>query len=557
MSSFNKHFKNGRFREDRSRSPADPARKDRAGEDQSFEDQSFEDQSFEDQSFEDQSFEDQSFEDQARERYRLLQPFLKGSVGLPQLAEHHGVSLRTMRRWACRYREEGLAGLQRKTRSDRGTRRPETAQWKEVIEALSLKRPRVPIAAIHRRVARLAGKKGLAAPSYSTVYDIAGKVDPGLQTLAHEGEKAYAQAYELLYRRETDRPNEVWQADHTCLPILVYDEKGTAAKPWLTVIEDDYSRAICGYVFSMKAPTAMRTALALRQAIWRKTEAGWPVCGIPEVLYVDHGSDFTSRHIEHVCIDLKTELIFSTVGKPRGRGRIERFFRTIEQLFLTEQPGYAPDGHLKTAEAAMELSALDRRFREFLIQGYHLRPHGTTGHPPAQRWSEGGFLPRLPESLEALDELLLTVARPRKVHRDGIRFQTLRYIDPVLAAYVGEDVTVRYDPRDLTEVRIYHEEGFLCRAVCQELAGETVSLRDITSARRQRKHNLKKTLARRRSLLDVILEKPTFEKPTFEKSPLEKALPASSPPAAETAGGAAGSAKAPKPRQALKRYYHE
>ena len=514
MRPFKKHFRNGRFRENRSGAPADPAWKD-------------------------ETRKGQACEDQARERHRLLRPFLEEGAGLPQLAEHHGISLRTMRRWVRRYREEGPAGLRRRSRSDRGTRRPETAQWKEVIEALSLNRPRVPIAAIHRRVTQLAEKKGLAAPSYSTVYDMVGKVDPELQTLAHEGDKAYAQAYELLYRRETDRPNEVWQADHTCLPILVYDEKGNPAKPWLTVIEDDYSRAICGYFFSLEAPTAIRTALALRQAIWRKAEAGWPVCGIPEVLYTDHGSDFTSRHIEQVCIDLKIELIFSAVGKPRGRGRIERFFRTIEQLFLTEQPGYAPDGPLKTARAAMEIGALDGRFREFLIQGYHLRPHGTTGQPPVQRWSEGGFLPRLPESLEALDELLLTVTRPRKVHRDGIRFQTLRYIDPVLAAYVGEDVTVRYDPRDLAEVRIYHEEGFLCRAVCQELAGETVGLRDITAARRQRKHELKKTLARRRSLLDVILEKP--------------ALPPASPPAAETAEPVEG----PRPRPALKRYYHE
>jgi len=43
------------------------------------------------------------------------------------------------------------------------------------------------------------------------------------------------------------------------------------------------------------------------------------------------------------------------------------------------------------------------------------------------------------------------VAKPRMVHRDGIRFQGLRYLDPTLAAYVGEPVTIRYDPRDVGE----------------------------------------------------------------------------------------------------------
>jgi hypothetical protein len=50
----------------------------------------------------------------------------------------------------------------------------------------------------------------------------------------------------------------------------------------------------------------------------------------------------------------------------------------------------------------------------------------------------------MPESLEKLDLLLLTVARQRKVHADGIRYQGLRYIDTTLAAYIGEPVTLRY-----------------------------------------------------------------------------------------------------------------
>ena len=51
-------------------------------------------------------------------------------------------------------------------------------------------------------------------------------------------------------------------------------------KPWLTAILDDHSRAICGYYLGFEAPSSQRTALALRQAIWRKGEPDWPVCGI-------------------------------------------------------------------------------------------------------------------------------------------------------------------------------------------------------------------------------------------------------------------------------------
>ena len=123
-----------------------------------------------------------------------------------------------------------------------------------------------------------------------------------------------------------------------------------------------------------------------------------------------------------------------------------------------------------------------------------------------------GFIPNLPKSLEQLDVLLLTVSKSRRVQRDGIRFQGLRYIDTLLASYVGEDVTIRYDPRDVTDIRVYYKDQFLCRAVCQELSGETVSLKDIIKARNARKRELQNTIDNRRSLLDTLLESSALKK---------------------------------------------
>jgi putative transposase len=82
-----------------------------------------------------------------------------------------------------------------------------------------------------------------------------------------------------------------------------------------------------------------------------------------------------------------------------------------------------------------------------------------------------------PDTLEDLDLLLVMVATPRVVHRDGIRFHCLRYLDPTLAAHVGEPVTIRYDPRDLGEVRAFHRDRFLCRAISREYSGQAITLR--------------------------------------------------------------------------------
>lgn len=213
-----------------------------------------------------------------------------------------------------------------------------------LIEGLALRKPALTAAMIHRQVTSVADQQGWARPSYAAVYRVVRPLSSGMVALAHQGSKAYREAFDLIYRREAPRPNEIWQADHTLLDVWVSDDTGKPVKPWLTIILDDYSRAVAGYFLTFKAPSALNTSLALRQAIWRKSNARWHVCGVPDTFYTDHGSDFTSQHMEQVSADLKMELVFSIAGAPRGRGRIERFFETVNLMFLLSQPGYAPEG---------------------------------------------------------------------------------------------------------------------------------------------------------------------------------------------------------------------
>jgi len=63
--------------------------------------------------------------------------------------------------------------------------------------------------------------------------------------------------------------------------------------------------------------------------------------------------------------------------------------------------------------APLTLHELGQRFEAFLRDLYHPRRHGGTGEAPLARWQAGGFLPNMAESLEALDMLLMRVAKPR------------------------------------------------------------------------------------------------------------------------------------------------
>ena len=425
---------------------------------------------------------DERRREQAMARFAVLRPHLEKGVPLVRAAGHAGIPVRTAERWLARYHRGGLAGLARSARRDAGTRRM-PADLVALVEGMALKPPRSSAAAIHRRVGAVAKAQGWRVPSYGAVHAIVAALDPGMVTLAQEGPVAYWDRYELVHRHRADAPNALWQADHTLLDLLILDEGGKPARPWLTTVVDDHSRAVAGYMVFLGAPSALNTSLALRHAIWRKADPAWPVCGIPDVLYVDHGSDFTSQHLDQVAAALRIQMTYSAVGRPQGRGKVERLLGTINTELLPELPGHLA-GSKRAASPRLSLAELDRAVGAFIAGTYHLRPHGETGQAPLDAWRGEGFLPRLPESLEDLDLLLVMHAQPRIVQRDGIRFQGLRYTSPTLAGYVREPVTIRYDPRDLSEIRVFHRDRFLCRAVSEEHAGAAVTLKDIETARR-------------------------------------------------------------------------
>ena len=124
------------------------------------------------------------------------------------------VALRTIQRWLRRYREQGVAGLARQPRADRGTRTFPPDQVR-LIEGLALRVPPQSIAATHRRAIAIATEQGWPSPRYGTVYPVARRLHPGLVTLARDGSKAYRERYDLIHRREATGPNAIWQADHT------------------------------------------------------------------------------------------------------------------------------------------------------------------------------------------------------------------------------------------------------------------------------------------------------------------------------------------------------
>lgn len=183
----------------------------------------------------------------------------------------------------------------------------------------------------------------------------------------------------------------------------------------------------------------------LRQAILGKGDPAWPVGGIPEHFSTDHGSDFTSTHLRTVAEVLRMHLVFSQPGRPRGRGKVERFFRTVKQLFLPALPGTFPSERrgyrsarmrrkhqrllrlTRQRQAELSLEQCDALFRAWLLQEYHHRRHASLKCSPLACWQEAGVLVRRPGRAEDVDDVLLRGSKARRVETKGIVFENRRY----------------------------------------------------------------------------------------------------------------------------------
>ena len=399
------------------------------------------------------------------------------------------------------FRREGAAALERKKRSDKGKFEVQTDVG-EIIKAHLIVNPHLSCSTVQRMVARICAKQTWPEPTYWNVYRIHNSLPADLLTLSKDSAE-YCRLYDMCHRFEASCPNEIWQADHNFMDIFVWDDLGQALKPILTAILDDYSRAITGYHLDFVPPSAQRTALALRGAIWHKKEENWLACGIPEKLYTDRGSDFISKRLQNISVELDFELIKGRPYYPQGKGKIERFFETMNQLFLCELPGYTREDQ-PPQKPGLNMDEFRRMFHGWLVNEYMHHKNDDTGETPFFRWSQKLPVPRMPESQERLYMLLMTIPDRRLVRNDGIHTLNLRYTNTELQeGYVRESVVIRYDPTDVSQVFVFHENKFVYVAHCPEISDIKPTSKDIQRAKSLRKKNLRTKISTAQALVKL------------------------------------------------------
>lgn len=427
-------------------------------------------------------------EEYALKQYELIAPCIEDGVSHKFRAAETGVDRKTISRLVNKFEACGIDALRRKTRTDKGCARVSFNTFK-FIKGKLLTSPSLSFATISRQLNRLSSHTDEYGASYQQIRSIRKNLSEDLVVLSRS-EKEFEETRELLFRHEAEFPNDMWQCDHKFLDIVVWDSAGTAVKPVLTAVVDDYSRAIMGYYLDLDPPSAQRTAITLRQAIWKKENQKWLVCGIPDHFYTDRGTDFRSLRIQQIAADLTIQLHKRRSGKPQGGGKIERFFLTVNQLLMSELAGFTPED-APFATPGMDIRQLQTIFDRWVIDEYMHKVHTEIGTSPFERWSNHHQHPRLAPSLDSLNILLMTMPNDRAVHQSGIRIFKNLYCASEFTGLVDKSVTVRYDPQDISYVLVYLNNEFICRAVCAKLSDQKPSLKEHMRSRALYKRSLR------------------------------------------------------------------
>ncbi len=232
-------------------------------------------------------------------------------------------------------------------------------------------------------------------------------------------------------RFEADRPNEIWVGD------ALHGPRIEGRKTYLFAFLDDHSRAVVGHRWGFAEDT-VRLAAALHPALAAR--------GVPEYVYVDNGSAFVDSWLLRACAKLGMKLVHSAPGRPQGRGKIERFFRTVNGEFVVE----IASGDGKPGRQVQDLHELNRLFTAWVERVYHQRVHSETGMAPLVRWMSGAPFP-VPAPADLAEAFRWSeyrgVSKTALVSLHGNRYQ----VDPLL---VGRRVELVFDPFDLTFMRV-------------------------------------------------------------------------------------------------------
>jgi putative transposase len=335
------------------------------------------------------------------------------------------VSVDTLLDWTLHYRRNGLSALMPKPREDRGQMRAIPDATAALIERLKRESPHRTGMALLNHLS-LTGDPSAISPS--TLYRFLRS--RGLTERQLLEAKAAANGHK---KYQAEFANQIWQSDMLFGP-WVQRAGGGKMQVFLQATLDDASRLIPHAQFY--PDQGLDSFLdCLRQSITAR--------GLPTRLYMDNAKIYRSPQLARIAASIGILIVHTPPYQPEGRGKIERFFRSVREQFLDNVD----------PKALRSLEQLNEQLWHWLDTVYHRREHSALQTTPLLRWQQD--IAQVRQLPPATDMRRLFFHRvDRLVRRDSTFLLRNRFFEapPHLA---GKKIEVRFDPLDLTHLEIY------------------------------------------------------------------------------------------------------
>ena len=340
-------------------------------------------------------------------------------------------SERTIFKYYSDYKKDGFEGLKPKTRCDKG-KHPGIDS--EIISHILALKKELPTRSAAKIIAMLTITKIIEEGSLHvrTVNRILNQYGYTYASLT-KSKRVYA-------KHEKERINEMWQSD-VMSAFYIPDGNNGSKMAYLIGMIDDHSRRDMHSEFYLDS-TLPRLEDTLRKAITKHAA--------PLSLYVDNGKIFISEQFKLICAKLGIKIRYATPYNCEGKGKIERYWETVQKSFLPE---------IKN-QPVKSLSELNDLYFAWKKNEYDEKIHSSTGMTPKDRWNlsiKNGTKLKFFSPVE-LEEIFLH-AEERTVNKYCVvSFEGNTYEVP--AELIGKKVIVRYSPFHLEYLHIYFMDKY-------------------------------------------------------------------------------------------------
>lgn len=448
----------------------------------------------------------------ARRRERVVMRLIRsdGDVAkqVTSASRALGLSRSSIYRLLRQYRQAAqtsslLVGHRGTPKQHRRLSEPREALVTRAIEEKYLARPRMTVSGLKEEIRIRCLRAALKPVSRKAIEMRIALLDPRLVKRGRHGPKAAHDAFGPVGGTyDVTEPLAVMQIDHTPVDAIVVDSltRKPIARPWLTLAIDVATRVVMGMSVSMEAPSIHSVSLALTHAClpkdrWivdRGLDLTWEPLGLPKALHMDNAREFKSEAIRRGCDEYGIKRIFRPIARPHFGGHIERLIGTlmgrVHLLPGTTTSNVADRGDYDSAKSAtMTLAEFESWLALEIAGRYHRHPHRALGISPLAAWEvalKRGLVPSLPGDARQFTLHFLPMEM-RSLRKDGIHLFNIRYWSErlPLIARPGDDLLVRYDPRNLGRIFVHGRDGDYHDIVYADVRHPPISLWEQRFAR--------------------------------------------------------------------------